>query len=406
MTSLPTVVEAEGFELIGYHDLDGRAGFKLALHEAGGRWYLYTGLLWESGWAVLDVTDQTSPQLERVLPGPRNTWTIQVQAADGLLVTGLEQPMPGWGVEDLSSFSEGAWVWDIETDPSHPARVGTWSTGASGTHRNFWAGGRYAFMAATRPGYLGHGLAVVDLDDPTRPRDVAFWAWPTQTDDGHGIDQSYLHGPAHVRGERAYLPYGRVGMVVLDISDVTAPQLVSRLDFGDLAGPVGCHSVVPLGADSHLFLVNSEAIAEADGDQLNYAFIVDLSDERAPKIKSSLPMPRPPAELPYDSYYAKGGRFGPHNQHHYQGNPAHFPLREHALLTWFNAGLRIYDVRDPLQPDEVGRFVPADPVSRRGALPSSLVTQVEDVIIDRRGVIYLSDKNYGIFVLRYTPGLR
>jgi len=181
----------------------------------------------------------------------------------------------------------------------------------------------------------------------TTPKDVSFWAWPTQEDDhGQGIHQNYLHGPAHVEGNRAYLPYGRVGLVLLDVSDVTQPRLVSRLDFGDLGGPVGCHSAVPVpGTD--LLVVNSEAIAEADGDPLNYAYLVDISDETTPRVVSSLPMPRPSVGLPYGNYYAKGGRFGPHNQHHPQGNPAHFQLRDHVLLTWFNAGLRIYDISDP-----------------------------------------------------------
>lgn len=401
----PGLVENEGFEVVGYHDLQGRAGFKLALHERDGRWFLYTGLLWDHGWAVLDVTDPAHPLMAPVVPGPPGTWTIQVQAAQGLLLAGLEKPMLGWGVPQGAPYAEGAWVFDLTTDPMVPRRVGTWGTGATGTHRNFWNGGRYAWMAATRPGYLGHGLACLDLSDPASPTDVSFWAWPSQVDDGHGVDQSYLHGPAHVRGDRAYLPYGRVGMVVLDVSDVTTPRVVSRLDFGDLGGPVGCHSVVPIG-ESDLFLVNSEAIAEQDGDQLNYAYVVDLSDEKDPRVKSSLPMPRPSAGLPYASYYEKGGRFGPHNQHHHQNNPAHAVLREHALLTWFSGGLRAYNVRDPLQPLEIGHAVPQDPTRRRGTLPSRLVTQVEDVLVDRRGYIYISDKNHGILVLRYLDGLR
>ncbi|MGC1214570.1 MAG: hypothetical protein WA890_25335 [Micromonospora sp.] len=407
MTSVtPRVLENEGFEVVGYHDLDGHPGFKLALHEQDGRWYLYTGLLWHRGWAVLDVTHPAEPRLCRIIDGPPGTWTIQVQAADGLLVAGLEKPVPGWGVDEDLPFSEGASFWDVRTDPTNPERLGEWSTGATGTHRNFYAGGRYAFMAATRPGYIGHGLAVVDVSDPVHPRDVSFWALPEQLDDhGQGVHQAYLHGPAYVRGDRAYLSYGRMGLVILDISDITALRLVSRLDFGDLANWLGCHSAVPVPGHD-LLVVNSEAIEEGDRDPLNYAFIVDISEETAPRIISSLPMPKPSNGLPYRNYYRKGGRFGPHNQHHHQGNPAHFELRDHVLMTWFNAGLRIYDISDPLQPAEVGWFVPEDPRERHGTLPTSLVTQLEDVIVDARGYIYCTDKNHGLFVLRYSPGLR
>jgi hypothetical protein len=39
-------------------------------------------------------------------------------------------------------------------------------------------------------------------------------------------------------------------------------------------------------------------------------------------------------------------------------------------------------------------------VVRRGPQPSRLVPQSEDVVVDARGFIYLSDKNHGVYVLR------
>jgi hypothetical protein len=399
----PRILENKGFDLIGYHDLDQKPVFKLALIEREGRWYLYTGYLWERGWAVIDVTDPTDPQPIRSIPGPEGTWTIQVQAANNLLVTGLEKPMPGWGIEEGADFEEGALFWDL-TDPTDPKQVGAWRTGATGTHRNFYNGGQYAYMTATSPDWIGHGLAIVDVSDPADPKTVSTWIAPEQVDDGNGIHQSYLHGPAHVEGDRAYLPHGRAGLVILDISDVTSPQVLSQLSFGSLGSVLGCHSAVPIpGKD--LLVVNGEAIMEGDGDALNYTFVVDISDETNPKIASAFPMPTPTPGLDYANYYEKGGRFGPHNQHHFQINPAHFELKRHVLLTYFNAGLRIYDLADPLQPVEVGYFVPEDPQERLGTLPRELVTQFEDVIVDNRGNIFVSDKNHGLFVLRYAPGL-
>ena len=298
-------------------------------------------------------------------------------------------------------------VWDVETNPTEPKLLGAWHTGTTGTHRNFFAGGRYVYMAGGKPGYIGNLLRIVDISDPGSPREVSAWAAPEQVDTpSHpGFAQAYFHGPAYLRGDRAYLSYGRLGLVVLDISDVREPRLVARLSFGDLGGKIGCHSAVPVpGRD--LLVVNSEAIEEGSGDPLDYAYLVDISDETAPRVVSSLPLPKPQTGLPYPSYYRKGGRFGPHNQHHYQGNPAHLALRDHVLMTYFNAGLRLFDITDPLQPAEVGWFVPGDPQQRRGTLPTTLVTQFEDVLVDARGYIYCTDKNHGLFVLRYPDGLR
>jgi hypothetical protein len=189
-------------------------------------------------------------------------------------------------------------------------------------------------------------------------------------------------------------------MVTLDISDVASPRLVSVLSLGDLGSVLGCHSAVPL-PDRDLLIINSEAIEEGSGDALNYAYVVDISNDEAPRVISSFPLPTPRKGLEYDSYYNKGGRFGPHNQHHYQGNRAHLAMRDHVLLTYFNAGLRLYNISDPLQPVEIGWFVPDDPRERRGTLPSVLVTQFEDVVVDARGYIFCTDKNHGLFILRY-----
>lgn len=407
LTAAPGILECDGVELIGYHDLGGAPGFKLALAQHGSSWFLYVGHLWRSGWSVLDVTNPAAPELIRSWDGPPNTWTIQVQAAEGKLITGLERPAPGWGFDDSAPFSEGALIWDIALDPTHPVLRGGWQTGSDGTHRNFYAGGPFVMMAARKPGYIGNLLRIVDISDPASPTEVATWALDEQVVGSPHAKPgtAYLHGPAHIEGDRAYLPYGRGGLVVLDVSDMLRPSLVSQLDLGDLGGKIGCHSAVPvLGRD--LLVVNSEAIREGDGDSLNYTFVVDISDDEHPRIVSTFPMPRPEPGLPYQNYYLKGGRFGPHNQHHPQGNPAHLAPREHIVMTYFNAGLRIFDISDATQPTEVGHFVPEDPSTRRGTLPTSLVTQFEDVLIDARGNIFCTDKNHGLFVVRYQKELR
>ncbi len=403
-TATPGVLENVGFDFVGYHDLGGNPGFKMAVQEHGGHWYLYVGHLWRRGWSVLEVTDPAAPRLIRTLEGPEGTWTIQVQAADGRLVCALEKPGAGWGVPADAPFAEGISVFDIAEDPCDPRPLGRWRTGATGTHRNFYAGGRYVFAAASRPGYVGNLLVILDIADPTAPREVGMWAAPGQ-EEGHRAPRAYMHGPSDVRGERAYVSYGRYGAVVLDISDLTAPREIGHLDLGAFGSVLGCHSAQPIeGRD--LLVVNSEAIRDGDGDALNYVVAVDIAEETRPRPLSMFPLPRPSAGLPYRSYYDKGGRFGPHNQHHFQNNPAHGCLREHVLLTYFNAGLRLFDLSDPREPHEIGCFVPEDPRERRGPRPATLVTQFEDVLVDARGVIYCTDKNHGLFLLRYPAGLR
>ncbi|HXG52561.1 MAG TPA: hypothetical protein VNN77_14290 [candidate division Zixibacteria bacterium] len=396
---IPSGFSAHNVEVLGYHDLQGRPAFKLAMMEAGGRWYLYTGHLWHSGWTVLDVTDPTAPQWLNFVPGPPNTWTIQVQVADGRMVTALERIAPGWGGSDSREHAEGVFIWDL-SEPARPRRLGHYRTGGTGTHRNFYDGGPLMHLAAGAPGYDGKIYQIVDIADPAKPRLVSTFALAEQREPARaGGAKISLHGPAYVEGSRAYLPYGDAGGVVLDIADPGRPHLVSRLAFRGLCSRQGIHTYLPLRRRK-LALINDEAIAENGEENLNLAGIVDLSDEEKPRLLSLFPQPQPPADSGLKNFFEKGGRFGPHNHHHPNHQPCLEDRDDVAYLTYFNAGLRVYDIRDPRTPKEIGFFIPPDPKTRIGTKPSRLVAQVEDVLVDRRGCIYISEKNQGIYVLR------
>src|SRR2546428_13792012 len=70
---------ASNVRVVGYSDVDGRPPFKLSIRQASGRWYLYAGHLWHRGWTILDVTDPAKPSVANFVPGPENTWTIQME---------------------------------------------------------------------------------------------------------------------------------------------------------------------------------------------------------------------------------------------------------------------------------------------------------------------------------------
>jgi hypothetical protein len=402
---------AHNVELIAYHDLEEKPGFKLAMQEVDGRFYLYTGQFWTCGWTILDVTDPAQPRTPAVIDGPGNTMTLQVQVADRKLIASLEV-LPGLAPFhhiDLSQPSEeGIYVFDV-TQPSSPRKLSHFVTGGTGTHRNHYDGGRFVYLAAGMPGFEGNILVIVDIADPTRPVEAARWFLPEQyVAGGARPDRRYsLHGPAYTQGDRAYLPYGQGGMVILDIADPCRPKLVSRTDFGvgpSLGGGLGMHTVIPL-PERKLAIVNTEATAELSQEPMNLAGIVDILDETQPRLIAQFPTPVPPPEAPYPNFQQRGGRFGPHNQHHFNNQACLLNDDQHVYLTWFNAGLRVYDIRDPYLPREVGSFVPPQPTKRHSGLPrTALVSQTEDVLVDRRGYAYITDKNQGVYVVRYTGG--
>ena len=390
---------AHNIDLVGYHDLHNKPAFKLAMQEVNGRWYLYLAHLWHSGWSVLDVTDPSAPEHAAFVEGPENTWTIQIQVADGKMITALERIAPGWGGQDGKPFAEGFYTWDVEK-PTKPKRLGHYRTHSTGAHRNFYDGGNLVHAAGGAPGYDGKIYHVVDIADPANPKQVSFFALPEQRRDAPKSGAKFsLHGPAHIEGDRAYLSYGDGGGIILDVTNITQPRMISRLAFQGLCSRQGIHTYIPLPRRK-LALINDEAIAENGDENLNLAGIVDIANENEPRMISLFPLPAPPEKSGLNNFYEKGGRFGPHNQHH----PNHQACLENrddiAYLTYFNAGLRVYDIRDARAPKEIAYFIPPDPKQRIGAKPSKLVAQVEDVLVDRRGFIYISEKNQGIFILK------
>ena len=416
---------AENFDSVGYHDLEGRPAFKLALQVVADRWFLYTSHFWDRGWSVLDVTEPSLPKLLAFVAGPENTATLQVQVADGLMLTSLEQPPTellryapwrglAWLLHDSllhgpqyspwRTWPAGLLLWSVQ-DPARPRPLGSWEPGGTGTHRNFYAGGRYAHLAASKPGFRGHQYVILDLADPARPVEVGQWFLPEQELAGAAAAERegyYLHGPAHVVGDRAYLPYGIGGAIILDISDPTSPRQVGRLlPDAALGSSQGVHSFVPVPR-RRIGIINSEAHDEdcRPDPGRPYAAVVDLADESEPRILSFFPEPTPPPGAGYASFCERGGRTGPHNQHHDNGLSHLFHSDHLVYVAHFNAGLRLYDTSDPHRVREVGYFMPPDPQRRFGLFPTRLVAQTEDVIVDARGYAYLSDKNQGLTIVR------
>jgi hypothetical protein len=210
-------------------------------------------------------------------------------------------------------------------------------------------------------------------------------------------------------GKKAYLGYGPAA-VILDISDISKPREIGRLTISPPFGGLAAHSVLPIPGKPVMFM-NGEATGGGDtpngelacSSPLTISAMLDIKDESKPRLMSVFPTPVPPKNVPYTDFCDKGGRFGPHNTNLEYHLPDVEKQGDLIYLTYFNAGLRLYDIKDPRLPKEVGWFIPPTPVKRYGPLPyDKLVNETEDVLVDTRGNIYITDKHWGMFVLRTT----
>ncbi|MFB3814163.1 MAG: LVIVD repeat-containing protein [Terriglobales bacterium] len=402
---IPQGWTASNMEAIGYSDLEGRGGaFKMAIKEVNGRWYLYLGHLWNRGWSIVEVTEPASPRYVKFVPWPQdNTSTKQVDLHDNLLLTGLQGIPEAWGGVKGKRFDEGLLLWDI-SDPVNPKLLSHWKTGAgqspkAGTHRNVYPGGKYAYLAAGMPGFRGDQqiLVILDVSDPKNPKEAGRWWMPGQKDDEPHARRINFHGAPVVDGNMAYMAYGP-GIVILDISDVSRPKVIGQI----MTSPLfkrDLHSVLLL--PNKMLFASNEAVEESCDASLSLAALFDVKDPRNPQMVANLPIPVPPKDTGYRDFCEKGGRFGPHNTNSEYHLPAVQPQGKLIYLTYFNAGLRVFDIENPRIPKEVAWFIPPQPTKRLGPQPTTkLVTQTEDVLVDRRGNIYITDKQWGLFVLR------
>ena len=89
--------------------------------------------------------------------------TLQVQVADGKMITALEHPPPGLTIGDVAAKpQDGFIVWDVR-EPDRPQLLGQWVSGGTGAHRNFYNGGSFVMGLLEAK---SSDTTTLDHDDP------------------------------------------------------------------------------------------------------------------------------------------------------------------------------------------------------------------------------------------------
>jgi len=155
----------------------------------------------------------------------------------------------------------------------------------------------------------------------------------------------------------------------------------------------GTHTPLPLPG-RNLVVVADEANAEKCAKGLFQIFVVDVRSPENPVTISTLPQPRD------RDYCAAPGTFGPHNLH--ENRPGSFQSSRLIFATYYNAGVRAYDIENQYQPREVGYYVPPNPTRMMDPRPNRpQVIQSCDCYVDRNGLMYLTDPNAGLYILQF-----
>ena len=161
--------------------------------------------------------------------------------------------------------------------------------------------------------------------------------------------------------------------------------MVSHLNLGHEAQRA-THTFLPLPGRDVAVTTGEWIVAGCGGVALN-ARLIDISDPANLRILSTLPVPE-------GDFCARGGRFGPHNVS--EPKPGALVDGNTVYMTYFNAGLRVFDVTDAAAPREVAYYVPGAPAGQES-------TQLNDIMVAEDGLIYVTDRfNGGLLILERT----
>ena len=387
-------------KLLAHHTLNGFGGMGegMAMQLArDGRRVLW--LAHESAPKNFTAVDVSDPRAPRVIA---QTDLPHAQMRSNSLEVAGDLMAVAYQVTQFGLEPAGFELFDISV-PEKPRSISFFDASgphSRGCHQLWFVDGKTVHMACADPELKPHNpkddqiYRIVDVSNPSRPRAVGRWHLPgtMQGDDAPPpprlapkFDAGFRAHNTNVypeRPDRCYLGYLDGGIMVLDISEPSRPRLVSRWTNSPPYNGFS-HTVLPL-FERELLVVSDESVMDHAADWPKLVWILDARDERHLVSIATLPAP------PLDAFRSRGGRFGAHNLHENPPVPGAWKSDQVVLGTFFNAGVRAYDLSDPYAPREIAYFVPPAP---EGSPAGSV--QINDVFVDDRGIVFTVDRHAG-----------
>ena len=369
-----------------------------------------------SGYEIWDVTDTANPLPVAALTGIRSTHKLWWECTTGIAyMPGSKSTPPLW----RTSQSMVVYDWSHPPAavagsmapilPSYPTYIRTYG------------------LVGSQPAPAGTGGVPNSLHGP-----ISTFEHPQ-----FGKPLARAAGPDDVVGNRIYLAWGVGDDGALQIVDRKKllptthggswnrlnPDTPSNAEIEAaqtgllyMSGDQGGHTSMPVFGltpasyakftefkTRDIVLLASEATANLCQEAPHWSFVVDVTIENSktapsgtrieqspwqgPMVLSTMWVdPRLGEKYPRGNYCTRGARYGVHSSEENFRNPFYGKL---TFLAYFTGGVRVWDIREPQGPVEVGFYVP---VSNANTIqPDGYMTN--NVEVDNRGFIYATDRN-------------
>ena len=338
---------------------------------------------------VVDMTDPARPKAVRTLrtPGMASPHeSLRLNQTRGLLAavtgfSGFRAP----GTLDVYSVAE---------DCTAPKLMASAALGLLGHESGFAPDGKTFWVSDN-----GQSLSAVDLSDPARPTVIyRTLDWIT-----HGLSVSE-------DGNTLYLSGGpnNAGFTALDATEVQqrkpSPQvkLLSQITWPEKSIP---QNATPFESGGHKYVLETDELggnngprgaAQLPGGPIGAARIIDVDDITNPKVVSHL---RLAVNNTGDGTYAA----------HYCSLPSRI---DPAIIAcgFVGSGLRVFDVRNPLEPREVAYANTTDLAPGLAVLPNATTEDRLGQVYSApaydpaRQEIWFTDAARGLIVVRLSKG--
>jgi hypothetical protein len=286
-------------------------------------------------------------------------------------------------------------IYDIREDCRHPVLQSTRPVARLGHESGFSPDGKTFYATGT----ARESITAVDVSDPKDPH--AVWQGNVVS---HGMTLSR-------DGNRAYVADPTGGdLLILDVSEIQArkpnPQAreVSRLTWEAASIP---QNAIPFTSHGKPYVLEFDEYTQGttgagDRDAVGAARIIDISDERAPRVISNL---RLQVNQPADHKAASGdpGALSP-----VQGYAAHYCSLSSDVdptvvaCSFITSGLRVFDITEVTHPKEIAYYVaPTQPRAENGFMASDFAMSKPAIVPERREIWY-SDGPTGFYVVRVS----
>lgn len=361
-------------ELVGQHQGEG-ANYQMAAFDHCA--YYGTALregVRSKGVVVIDASNPRLPVVSTYLDA-RPMWdpweSLKVNVPRKLLAAiqgdNGRGEQPGFAIYDIANCAKPV----LKASINLPAQV----IGHAG---NFAPDGRTYYGT-----HIGVSTYAIDVDNPSAPKLLGVWPGENGAGLPHDValnaggDRLYTAQPGGL--SRPGEPQRQNGLVISDTSAFQGrksgdTKVISSLYWKDGAVAQMTQRVQIAGRPYIIFADEAGAGGIAEGAKAacaqnlppyGFARIIDISDERNPRIASQLMLevhdPANCSKIQPDTGLAD--LFG-YSSHYCTADNAE--NAEYLACSYFEAGVRVFDIRDPYRPKEIAYYKPP----ARGALPS------------------------------------